>query len=229
MKHSSFVEHARGRAATAVCKRWLGFFTALGATWLASFSAHAQGFAEPAEPLSIAEGSPDATSDEPGRPFEDELERDLPESTVRLHVGPSLRISESEPHGGLFAAVDVGRHAAGARISGTWVRVGSDRGLSQYTGELWIDFAHRSAIHPIVGAGAGVARLETEEDATGEIKAGTVGVGVLRGAIEYVLPVQRTDARAGLEVIGSVPAIRSVETENARAWLLIVASVGVGF
>jgi hypothetical protein len=228
MKHGSFVEHVRGGPATPVCRRSLVLFAVLGATWLASFSAHAQGFAEPAEPLSIAEGSPDATSDEPEQ-FDGELERDLPESTVRLHVGPSLRISESEPHGGLFAAVDVGRHAAGARVSGTWVRVGSDRGLSQYTGELWIDFAHRSAIHPIVGAGAGVARLEAEDDATGEIQSGTVGVGVLRGAIEYVLPVQRTDARAGLEVIGSVPAIRSAETENARAWLLIVASVGVGF
>jgi hypothetical protein len=228
MKHSRFVERARGTSTSPVCKHFTGFVAALGVTFGAAFPAHAQGFAEPADQPILVQDDPYSDEDEP-RVFESEPERDLPESTVRLHVGPGLRISETDPHGGLFAAVDVGRHAAGARVSGSWVRVGSEGGVSQYTGELWIDFAHRSPLHPIVGAGAGVARLEERNSATGELETGSVGVGVLRGALEYVLPVQRTDARAGLEVIGSVPAIRSAETENARAWLLIVATVGVGF
>lgn len=228
MKHSRFLDGARGGHAARACKRSIACLAALATPLFASFSAHAQGFAEPADEPTIAEGSLDPRQDELVA-FEREPERDLPESTVRLHVGPSLRISEAEPSAGLFAAVDVGRNAAGARLSGSWVRVGSDRGLSQYTGELWIDFAHRSAVHPIVGAGAGVARIERQDAVTGDITTGTIGVGVLRGALEYVLPVQSTDARAGLELIGSVPAIRSAETGNARAWLLIVASVGVGF
>ncbi|HMJ10760.1 MAG TPA: hypothetical protein VK524_05095 [Polyangiaceae bacterium] len=209
-------------------KRTCVFTAALATAALSSFPAHAQPFATPADEPTLATGSPYSDEGDP-RLYAAEDERSLPESTVRLHVGPGLRISESEPYAGLFAAVDVGRHAAGARVSGSWVRVGSAGGLSQYTGELWIDFAHRSDLHPILGAGAGVARLENATEESGETRTGTVGVGVLRGALEYVLPVQSTDARAGLEVIGSVPAIRSSETEDARAWLLIVATVGVGF
>jgi len=228
MKHSRFVERARGTSKSPVRKHFAGSVAALGVTFSAAFPAHAQGFAEPADQPILVQDDPYSDDDEPRR-FESEPERDLPESTVRLHVGPGLRISEADPQGGLFAAVDVGRHAAGARVSGSWVRVGCEGGISQYTRELWIDFAHRSALHPIVGAGAGVARLERRNSETGELETGSVGVGVLRGALEYVLPVQRTDARAGLEVIGSVPAIRSAETENARAWLLVVATVGVGF
>jgi hypothetical protein len=54
----------------------------------------------------------------------------LPTSTIRVHTGPALRISEHAPDGGLFAALDIGERAAGVRFSGAWVRVGATRGMS---------------------------------------------------------------------------------------------------
>src|SRR5689334_21455908 len=63
-----------------------------------------------------------------------------PTSTVRVDVGPAIRVGPGSPLGGLATAIDIGARAAGARFSGSWFRAGSDRGLSQYTAELWIDF-----------------------------------------------------------------------------------------
>lgn len=153
----------------------------------------------------------------------------LPSSTIRLHTGPALRISEHTPDGGLFAALDIGERAAGVRFSGAWVRVGAARGMSQYAGELWIDFAHDQRLHPILGAGAGAARLDLLDRSTGETEAHTVGIGVLRGSLQYMLPVRGTDARASIDVIGAVPAIRGSDTPEASPWLLALATVGVGF
>ncbi len=154
----------------------------------------------------------------------------VPSSTVRVHTGPSLRVNEDSPNGGLFAALDVGEKAAGLRASGTWVRVGSDGGMSQYAAELWIDFGHNRRLHPILGAGAGVARLDrVSGSGSGEIESRSVGIGVLRGALQYVLPVNDTDARAGIEVLGAVPAIAAEDAGDPRPWLLITATVGVGF
>src|SRR5437899_5857014 len=62
-----------------------------------------------------------------------------PESTVRVSVGPALRVGADHTHGGLVTLVDIGSKAAGGRLSGTWSHVGSDGGLSQYTAELWVD------------------------------------------------------------------------------------------
>ena len=149
-------------------------------------------------------------------------------STVRVSVGPALRLSEQSPAGGLAAAVDIGASAAGARFSGAWVRVGSDRGAAEYRGELFIDFGSDERLHPILGAGAGVARLDGVDDA-GEIDSWTYGVGVVRGTLEYELPVPKADARAGLDLVGSVPAIYAKGAPEQKPWLLFVARVGVGF
>jgi hypothetical protein len=191
--------------------------------------AGAQPFAEPvAEPLTLAQ--PDPSLGEP-----DELTREPAaeaygsNSTLRLHLGPVARISEHSPQGGLFAALDIGERAAGARLSGSWVHVGADHGMSQYAAELWVDFARESRLHPILGAGAGVARLDRVSSQTGEHSASTLGIGLLRGSLQYVLPVRHTDARASIEVIGSVPAIRGAESPSDGPWLLALASVGVGF
>jgi hypothetical protein len=153
----------------------------------------------------------------------------LPSSTLRLHTGPVLRISETTPEGGLFAALDIGERAAGVRFSGAWVGVGDARGMSQYAGELWIDFGHGERLHPILGAGAGAARLELLDRSTGESDTHTIGIGVLRGTLQYVLPVRGTDARASIDVMGAVPAIRGENTPEASPWLLALATVGVGF
>ncbi len=194
-------------------------------------AAAAQPFAEPADgSATIAGDGYDHGHDhghyDPHDPGEDPP---LATSAVRIHTGPTLRVSEASAAGGLFAAIDVGEKAAGVRLSGAWVRVGSDQGMSQYAGELWIDFGHDRRIHPIIGAGAGAARLDARDAQTGNITSETVGIGLLRGAIEYVLPVRGTDARAGLEVLGAVPAIGSESAGDPKPWMLVTATVGIGF
>ena len=182
--------------------------------------AAAQPFATPPD----ASQPPDALEGEPPR-GENGAE---PLSTVRVSVGPALRVSQQAADGGLAAAVDLGSGPAGARISGTWVNVGSDRGLAEYRAELVIDFGAEKRLRPILGAGAGVARLDhAEED--GSVETATYGVGVLRGTLEYVLPVNGADARAGIDAIGSVPAIHEKGQGDPGAWLMLVARVGIGF
>jgi hypothetical protein len=153
----------------------------------------------------------------------------LQSSFVRIHTGPALRISDQSPDGGLFAALDIGERAAGIRFSGAWVSVGAERGMSQYGGELWIDFGHDQRLHPILGAGAGAARLELLDRTTGDTSSYTLGIGTLRGSLQYVLPVRGTDARASIDVVGAVPAIRGEGTPETSPWLLALATVGVGF
>lgn len=195
---------------------------------LLSPAAAAQPFSEPpddGQPL-IAHSDPDRL---PPPIAEGDPRPPLPTSTVRIHTGPALRISEHAPDGGLFAALDIGERAAGIRFSGAWVRVGASRGMSQYAGELWIDFGHDQRLHPILGAGAGAARLDLVDASTGETDAHTIGIGVLRGTLQYVLPVRGTDARASIDVMGAVPAIRGKDTPEAKPWMLALATVGVGF
>ncbi len=151
-----------------------------------------------------------------------------PESTLRLSVGPALRTGADHTHGGLLTMLDIGSKAAGGRLSGTWSHVGSDGGLSQYTAELWVDFGAHRRLHPIVGAGAGLARLE-ENDAAGALRTSTLGLGVLRGTLEYVLPVSGVDARVGIDVQGALPAIRSSDAPEVAGWVVAAARVGVGF
>jgi hypothetical protein len=195
--------------------------------------ARAQTFAEPpdepvaADPLAVARHEDD-TGIENGVAEEDSS-FGAPASAVRLHVGPALRLSELDPQGGLFGAIDVGKRSAGARFSGSFLRVGSEHGLSQYNAELWIDFARHERLHPIVGAGAGIARVQHRTTGSEDIETSTIGVGSLRASLEYGLAVPATDARASLSVIGNVPAIRSNDAISDAPWLLVVASVGVGF
>jgi len=195
---------------------------------LAPTAAAAQPFAEPpdgAEPL-VATGRSYDSYDRPYSP--PEPFSDGPHSTVRIHTGPVLRISNDSPDGGLFAAVDVGEKAAGVRFSGAWVRVGAARGVSQYAGELWLDFNHNGPLHPILGAGAGAARVELD-NGVGGTDSHTIGVGLLRGTLQYALPIRDTDARASIDVTGAVPAIRGSDTPDSNPYLLVLATVGVGF
>src|SRR3954469_8692897 len=151
-----------------------------------------------------------------------------PESTVRLSVGPALRVASAGADGGLGAALDIGARGSGGRFSGTWVRVGSDRGVSAYTAELWVDFGAPRRLRPIVAAGAGVARLDTA-DASGAVNGSTVGLGVLRGSLEYVLPIADASARVGVDLSGALPAIRSQAAPDIGGWLVATLRVGIGF
>src|SRR5262249_25449009 len=112
--------------------------------------------------------------------------------------------------------------------SGTWARAGSDGGLSQYTAELWVDLGRERALRPIVGAGAGVARIDTA-DPSGEVMTSTLGLGVLRGTLEYVLPVAGADARVGVDIEAALPAIRGRGSPEIVGWLVGMARVGIGF
>ncbi len=150
------------------------------------------------------------------------------DSTFRLSAGPALRIDSHRAHGGLATALDIGSRAAGARLSGTWARVGSDGGLSQYTAELWVDFGAERRLRPILAAGAGLALLD-EVGADGSLRTSTVGLGVLRGALEYALPVSGADARVGIDLEGALPAIRGNARSDVDGWLVAMARVGVGF
>lgn len=120
-----------------------------------------------------------------------------------------------------MTALDIGRRAVGARVSAAWLRPESERGLAAYDLELWIDFRHRYDIHPIVGAGASLLR----GGALGDDE--SVGAGVLRGALEYELPlVDGADARLALSIAAFVPAIG---TARSRPWAISALSLGVGF
>lgn len=195
--------------------------SALALSFSSSLAAASEsGFARPPdEPLVV--------SDERSEPEPFPLHR--PESSfVRLYVGPALRLSEAATDGGLYAAFDLGARATGVRFSGAWLRAGADQGLSQYTGELWIDFGVGKLLHPQLAAGAGLARAGVV-DAQGRAKTASLGVGVLRGSLDYVLPIVGEDARVGVDVIGNVPAIRSDEAANVKPWVVAAARVGIGF
>jgi len=150
------------------------------------------------------------------------------DALLRLGAGPAIRVAGDGAAGGLGVSLDVGARAEGGRLSATWIRAGSDRGLSQYTAELWVDFGAQRRLRPIIGAGGGVARLD-EAAQGGGVSTSTVGLGVLRGTLEYVLPVAGADARVGVDLLGALPAIRDASTPDVRGWLIASARVGVGF
>ena len=88
------------------------------------------------------------------------------------------------------------------------------------------DFAEHSAVHPIVGAGAALARLD--HNRSGRIESDTVGIGLLRGTLQYRLPVQGVDARAAIDVVGSMPAV-GARAADTTPWVTAALMVGVGF
>jgi hypothetical protein len=149
-----------------------------------------------------------------------------PRSTVRLFTGPALRISDDAARGGLGLALDAGARGAGARFAGTWVRSGAKGGSSQYEAELWLDFSEHDPIHPILAAGAALARLD--RDLGGRLESESIGVGLLRATLQYRLPVRDVDARAALDVVGSMPAV-GAHAADATPWVTAAVMVGVGF
>lgn len=183
---------------------------------LGSASAHAD-YSRPPESPYYAEPPYAAPPPEPREPERVAVSDVRAPSTFRFHVGPALLLQPSGP--GLSTALDIGQRAVGGRISGSWLRAQSDGGLSSYTAELWIDFRHRYELHPILGAGASFLR-------GGALEHRSAGAGVLRGALEYELPIADADARVGLSVTALVPAI---ELERTKPWLVTSLTIGAGF
>ena len=185
------------------------FLSALLLSTLSSPSAFAQ-FAQPPgnEPLEVDE-PPQYRAPDPPRE---------PRSTARVSLGPALLVQPATP--GLIAALDIGRRAVGARFTGAWLNAGEEGGLSQYGGELWIDFGAGKELHPIIGAGAAMLRgeLTGQDDSS--------GAGTLRGAIEYQLPLDDAEARVGFSLTALVPAINSKREEP---WVLGALTVSAGF
>lgn len=139
-------------------------------------------------------------------------------SSARFQIGPALLLESTSP--GFYAAFDFGRRSVGARLAGAWLRTESDQGLSAYSAELWIDFRQRYDLHPILGAGASWLH----GSALGENS--NAGAGVLRGALEYDLPISDADARVGASGTLLVPTIAS---ERTRPWVTLGLGIGVGF
>jgi hypothetical protein len=166
-------------------------------------------------------------SREPERGESNESYPNEPQSTVRLYTGPALRLADEAARVGLLVAADVGAGPAGLRASGTFVGTGAAGGFALYAGELFIDFGRGNRLHPIVAAGAGLCRLE-DVDAAGERLVHSIGVGLLRGTLQYRFAVEGVDARAGLDVSAQVRAFGAAEG-TPSAWLAAAATVGVGF
>ena len=186
------------------------FGTTLAGTLLA-VPAGAEYARPPESPYQVLEVDPPA-ADRPSS-----FEPEGAPSTFRFHVGPALLLQPSGP--GLATALDIGRRAVGARLSGTWLRAESERGLASYSAELWIDLRHRYELHPILGAGASWLH-------GGALDRRSAGAGVLRGALEYELPISDADARVGLNVTALVPAIQS---ERSGPWVVTTLMIGAGF
>jgi hypothetical protein len=202
--------------------RWFGGVPLALVALLSASPANAEFAPPPESPYQFEDPVPPAPPLAPGRDGRDQSEPPwepaAKASTFRFHVGPAVLLEPASP--GLFTALDVGQRAVGARVSAAWLRPETDRGLSTYSAELWIDFRHRYELHPVLGAGATLVR----GGALGERD--NAGAGLLRGALEYELPIVDADARLSLSVLGLVPAIGSGRT---RPWTMAALTVGAGF
>ncbi len=199
-------------------------FPLLSLAILAVGPAHAQ-YAEPPDPAPVLYRAPPPATPPccacPPPP--------VPSATLfRIATGPALRLADATALGGLLVALDLGRRAAGFRASAAWMGVGQEEGVSQYTGELWLDFGFGRRLHPLLGAGGGLARVDARDEA-GDLSATTVGVGVLRPGLQYLLPVRGSDARAGVELTGVLPAVQGSASATVGPWLMAVAAVSIGF
>ncbi|MCK6588686.1 MAG: hypothetical protein L6Q76_14005 [Polyangiaceae bacterium] len=153
-------------------------------------------------------------------------------SIVRLFVGPGGRLSSDGAGPGMLTAVEFGRGPTGFRLSAGWMDVGSESGLSQYTGELTIDFGGRSRFRPVVGAGGGAAVTSASLRDDGSLDPETsavIGVGIVRAGLGVRLPFDEADARVTLDLTGTIPAIRGSSAPDLSPWALASVMVGVGF
>jgi hypothetical protein len=201
---------------------------ALGlATLLAPEVARAEGFATPPGGYSRTVIARDDWDDSDSFIVEDPRA-----SVVRLFVGPGGKLSSDGAGPGMLTAIEFGRGPTGFRLSASWMDAGSETGLSQYTGELTIDFGGRSRFRPIVGAGGGAAVTSASQRDDGPLdaeKSAVIGVGIVRAGLGVRLPFEEADARVTLDLTGTIPAIRGSSAPDLSPWALASVMVGVGF
>jgi hypothetical protein len=157
---------------------------------------------------------------------------DRPDSALRLHVGPVAATTGRGLGPGLGVAADFGRGTIGFRLGADWTRgepsagapspIGG--GVSQYTGELTLNFARHAALHPIAGVGFGYARVDR-----GAGVAGDMGIGTASLALEYALAFDDADVRFALGVTGALPGPADRVVGDVPGWAIVGATVGVGF
>ena len=129
-----------------------------------------------------------------------------------------------------FRRVRFRKGPAGFRASAAWVRVGYDDPLAQYTGELTLALGDFARFVPSIGAGGGLARTYRVDENGAHVGGGSnLGIGVLRAAVDYRLPLTDTDARAGISAMGVMPAIRASDAPDLSPWLMLAATVSIGF
>ncbi len=156
---------------------------------------------------------------------------ELYRSPMRLHLGPAGVTTGQSLGMGLGLAADFGRGSVGFRLSAAWLRgeAGDPAktsiydGLSQYTGEVTLDFNKRGPWHPILGVGAGVARVNRGD--TG----GTIGIGTAGLRLEYALAFDDADVRVGLFGTAVMAGPSDREVRDVRSYALFGATIGVGF
>lgn len=187
-------------------------------------------FAEPPDgrtsPIVVDQGRYDH------EPFETPVEPRS--SSVRLELGPRAVTSGKGLGAGVGVAAAFGRGSVGGRLSAIFARgetgdetaqqtarLGS--GLSQYAGELTVDLLHRGPIHPIIGIGLGLAHVSRPQGG------GVAGVGLGRLALEYSLGLDDADVRIGLGATGALTGPKDTELNGLPGYVLVGASVGIGF
>ena len=74
-----------------------------------------------------------------------------------------------------------------------------------------------------------MARVYEDVPAGEGTDAKSLGIGLVRVGVEYRIPVESTDTRAGLGLIGVLPAIRAEDAPDLKPWMIVAASVGIGF
>ena len=183
-----------------------------------------------AEQAVVVVGREDSPPPVEERPPERLEER--PDSSLRLHVGPVAATTGRGLGPGLGVAADFGRGTIGFRLDADWTRgepSGGDPspiagGVSQYTGQLTLNFARHAALHPIAGFGFGYARVDR-----GAGLAGDMAIGTGRLALEYALALDDADIRFALGVTGALPGPADRAVGDVPGWAVLGATLGVGF
>jgi len=160
-------------------------------------------------------------------------EEEDPRSVIRFLVGPSAKFDAESAAPGLLVGADIGKGPAGVRLSAAWMNVGTDHGVSQYTGELTLDFGGRNRLRPVIGAGGGYARTSSSKNDDGTLNTddgANLGIGVVRAGLGLRLPFEEADARVQLDVTGAFPAIRADNApDDLTPWAMTSLTVAVGF
>lgn len=216
----------------AACGRAVVAVACVAAALLAARGARAEGRAIVAVQDSRYAEPPVTPADRPvvaaPAPPEDEGYR----SSMRLDLGPVAATTGRGLAPGLGAAADFGRGTIGFRLAAAWTRGEPSSGpspspmagaLALYSGELTLDLARRSPVHPIVGIGFGYAHADTGQ------ASGSLGVGTGRIALEYALALDDADVRFQLGVLGALPGPADSAVADLKGWAMMGATLGIGF